>query len=189
METLAKLFGSAAKVKLMRLFLLNPDLVLATEEVIKRSRISAPAARRELRLLSEIDLIHKKSRNNETVWQLNSAFPFLAVLRNLIKSNLLDQRQMLVRQFNKCGKISLLVVSGVLIEDNDSRTDLLVVGDKIKRAILDRTVKLLEAEIGRELNYAVMDTADYRYRQNASDKFLRDVLEYPHETLIDRFPA
>lgn len=186
MEILGKLFGSTAKVKLMRLFLLNPGLSLTSEEVEKRSRISGTAARRELKVLEEIGLIVRKSKNGETAWQLNSSFLLLPNLRGLIKSNLLDKRADLVRQFNRSGRISLLIVSGVFIEDKDSRVDLVVVGDRLNRAILERTVKNLEAELGQELNYAVMSTSDYQYRLNASDKFLRDVLEYPHEKLIDR---
>lgn len=186
MEILGKLFGSVAKVKLMRLFLLNPDLTLNTDEAAKRARVSAPTTRRELKLLEEIGLVTKRSKANHVVWQLNTTFPLLAHLRGLVKSNLLDRRQELIRQFNRCGKISLLIVSGVLIEDADSRTDLLVVGERIKRGVLERTIKGIEAELGQELTYAVMTNGDYNYRLNASDKFLRDVLEYPHERLIDR---
>jgi hypothetical protein len=186
MEILGKLFGSTAKVKLMRLFLLNPELALNTEEVIKRARVSGVTTRKELKLLEEIGLVTKKTKSNSAIWQLNLTFPLLSHLRSLVKSNLLDRRQELIRQFNKSGKISLLVVSGVLIEDEDSRTDLLVVGERIKRGVLERTIKSIEAELGQELRYAVMTTEDYNYRLNASDKFLRDVLEYPHERLIDR---
>lgn len=186
MEILGKLFGSAVKVKLMRLFLLNPGLTLTTEEVVKRSRISQAAARRELKVLEEIGFVAKKSKEGEAAWQLNSHFPLLGHLRGLIKSNLLDKRADLVRQFSRAGRISLLIVSGIFIEDKDSRVDLVIVGDRLNRSILDRTIKNLEAELGQELNYTVMSTSDYQYRLNASDKFLRDVLEYPHERLIDR---
>jgi hypothetical protein len=186
MEILGKLFGSVAKVKLMRLFLLNPELALPTEEVIKRSRVSGVTTRKELKLLEEIGLVTKKTKNSNAIWQLNATFPLLSHLRSLVKSNLLDRRQELIRQFNRCGKISLLIVSGVLIEDEDSRADLLVVGERIKRGMLERTIKSVEAELGQELRYAIMATGDYTYRLNTSDKFLRDVLEYPHERLIDR---
>ena len=186
MEILGKLFGSVAKVKLMRLFLLNPELALTTVEVIKRSRVSGVTTRKELKLLEEINLVTKKTKNNNAIWQLNATFPLLPHLRSLVKSNLLDRRQELIRQFNRCGKISLLIVSGVLIEDEDSRVDLLVVGERIKRGMLERTIKSVEAELGLELRYAIMATGDYTYRLNTSDKFLRDVLEYPHERLIDR---
>jgi hypothetical protein len=44
----------------------------------------------------------------------------------------------------------------------------------------------MEADIGKELSYAVCDTADFVYRLNAYDKFIRDVLDYPHETIVDK---
>jgi len=60
------------------------------------------------------------------------------------------------------------------------------VGDKLKRGAVDRVIKTMEAEVGRELVYAVFDTADFLYRLNAYDKFIRDVLDYPHEKIIDK---
>lgn len=186
MEILGKLFGSTAKVKLLRLFLLNPDTTFSTSEVEKRSRTSATTCRYELRQLEEIGLVTKKSKNNHPAWQLNRDFPLLANLRGLVKSNLLDHRQTLVRHFNQCGKISLLIAAGVLVDGSESRADILVVGDRVKRGVLDRTVKGLEAELGQELSYVLLNTDDFNYRVNASDKFLRDILEYPHERLIDK---
>ena len=186
METLGKLFGSANKVKLMRLFVLNPELQVGSAEVAKRARIASPAAVRELKLLSSIDLIHKKRKNNAVCWQLNSNFPILNSLKNIIKSKVLDQKRELINQFNRCGRINLLIAAGALIENPDSRADLLVVGDRVKKGAVDRVVKGLEAEMGCELSYAVLETGDFTYRLNASDRFLRDILDYPHEQLVNR---
>ncbi len=186
MEILGKLFGGVNKVKLMRLFVLNPELALATAEVAKRARISPPAAARELRILSAIDLVHKKAKSGVVTWQLNSSFPILNSLKNIIKSKVLDQKRELVNQFNRCGRINLLIAAGALIENPESRADLLVVGDHVKKGAVDRVVKSLEAEIGCELNYAVLETNDFAYRLSASDRFIRDILDYPHEQLVNR---
>jgi hypothetical protein len=66
------------------------------------------------------------------------------------------------------------------------RADLLIVGNNLKRNVIDRVIKNLEAEIGRELAYAVMETGDFNYRLAACDKFIRDVLDYPHSVIIDK---
>lgn len=189
METLGKLFGSINKVKLMRLFLLNPELVLSGREAAKRAKISPLATARELKVLSAIDLIHKKTKNGVAGWQLNQGFPMLPSLKNIVKSKVLDQKRELIQQFGRCGRVNLLLIAGALIESPDSRADLVLVGDRLKRPAVDRVIKSLEAEIGCELTYAVLDTADFSYRLNASDKFIRDVLDYPHERLVDRLPG
>ena len=47
-------------------------------------------------------------------------------------------------------------------------------------------IKNIESEIGREIRYAVFDTPDFQYRYNMCDKLIRDVLDYPHEKVIDK---
>ena len=89
-------------------------------------------------------------------------------------------------RFAHCGKIKLLIVAGLFIHSDDSRADLLLVGDHLKRGAIERAIKTMEAEVGRELVYAAFETDDFRYRMNAYDKFIRDILDYPHEKIIDR---
>ena len=78
----------------------------------------------------------------------------------------------------------MIIISGVFIKNHDSRVDLLIVGDKMKRGKIEEGVKRLEAEIGAELTYAVFDTKEFIYRLNMYDKLVRDILDYPHEVLL-----
>ena len=186
METLGKLFGGVNKVKIMRLFLLNPEAVFDTPTVAERCKVSHSTINRELNGLGAVGVITKKGRNKDKVWQLNPGFPFVNHLRGILKNDLSARKKELLKQFAGCGRISLLIISGVFIEDNDSRADLLIVGDNLKKKAIEKVVRSLEAEIGKELAYAILDTGDFNYRLNACDKFVRDVLDYPHERLIDR---
>jgi hypothetical protein len=186
MEILGKLFGSANKVKIMRLFLLNPEAVFINKEVAERSRVSKGTVGRELNGLGTIEFIAKRAKGKAKGWQLNPSFPFINHLKGILKNDLVARKKELIRQFAGCGRISLLIISGIFIEDTDSRADLLVVGENLKRRAIERVIRGLEAEIGKELAYAVLETNDFKYRVNACDKFVRDVLDYPHERLIDR---
>ena len=186
MDILGKLFGGGSKVKIMRLFLLNPEGVYTTAEVAKRVKCSATEASRDIKVLREIGFFLKKEKGKFPAWQLNGSFPLIHSLRHILKSNLLSRKKELAAQFNRCGKITLLVSSGVFQEDNDSRADLLIVGNNLKKNVIDRVIKNLEAEIGRELSYAVMETGDFNYRLAACDKFIRDILDYPHSVIVDK---
>jgi len=198
MDILGKLFGGSDKVKVMRLFITNPDLVFDVKEVAKRSKIALPIARREITLLRQLDLIQAKRGMTVTSnlplptgkkfngWQLNPLFPFLTHLRNLLRADILSRQRELTNRFGRGGKIKLLIVAGIFIQADQSRADLLIVGDKLKRTVIDRVIKTMEAEVGRELVYAVFDTTDFLYRLNAYDKFIRDVLDYPHEKIVDK---
>lgn len=186
METLGKLFGSVNKVKIMRLFLLNPELSLSASEVGERAKIKREQASRELVLLGVIGLLTEKKKGAKKYWQLDSSFPFTLALKSILKNDLIGRKKRLIQQFAGCGKIGLIVISGVFLEDSESRADLLIVGSQLKRGRIAQVIKELEAEIGKELAYAVLETDDFRYRLNACDKFVRDVLDYPHGVILDK---
>lgn len=186
METLGKLFGSSDKVKIMRLFLRHPGQSLSVKEIGERSRIRPPTAGRELKSLSDLGFLETKKRGVVRVWQLDLSFPFLLPLKTILKNDLLSRKRELVKQFGRAGRVALLVIAGVFLEDTERRTDLLVVGNNLKKNLIGRIVKDLEAEVGKELNYAVLETADFQYRLNAYDKFVRDLLDYPHSVIIDK---
>jgi hypothetical protein len=80
----------------------------------------------------------------------------------------------------------MVIVSGVFIQDSDSRVDLLVVGDNLKSSAIERVVRTMEAEIGKELVFASFETADFHYRLGMYDKLIRDILDYPHQKLLDK---
>ena len=44
----------------------------------------------------------------------------------------------------------------------------------------------VEAEIGKELTFASFETADFHYRLGMYDKLIRDILDYPHQKLLDK---
>ena len=180
MEILGKMLGNPARVKIMRLFLLNKGKWFKSKDIAKRSQVNPNVTRRELRLLSSIDFIKRRAKD----WSFNSSFKYAPEIEGLlVNSDTLNHRA-IIDNFKKSGKIKLLLVSGVFIKNEDSRVDLLIVGDKIKRGKTEEGVRKLEAEIGRELVYAIFDTKEFIYRLNMYDKLIRDILDFPHEVVF-----
>ncbi len=195
METLAKLFGGQARVKIMRLFLLNDANAFELEEVSTRSRVLKANARKEVNALSAMGFIKSKivsregsrgSKKKVTAFYLNQSFKHLDSIRDLVVDpDLLVEDGSLAQRFKQIGKIKLMIVSGVFIGDRESRVDVLIVGDKLKKNILQQVMKVLEAEIGKELDYVVFDTQEFKYRLDMYDKLVCDVIDLPHLKLID----
>ncbi len=182
MEILGKILGSSARVKIMRLFLLNQTKGFSNKEITKRSRVNTNLANKELRLLSSINFI-KKHVNGE--YFFNTVFKYATELEDLlINSDSLDKK-MILETFKKVGKIKLMVVSGIFIKNKDTRVDLLIVGDKMSRSKIDEGIRKLEAEIGTELVYALFDTKEFNYRLNMYDKLVRDIIDFPHEVVLE----
>jgi len=194
METLAKLFGGQARVRIMRLFLLNSDNNFELEEVVSRSRVTKVNARKEINALSSMNFIRPKvitkegyrgAKKKVGAWSLNHEFQYLRSLRDILIDPTLLLQEDLPQRFKQIGKIKLMIVSGVFIGDSKSRADVLIVGDKLKKNILQQVVKSLEAEIGKELDYVVFDTEEFKYRLDMYDKLVCDIIDLPHEKLID----
>ena len=183
MEILGKILGNGARVKIMRLFLLNKDKGFRSKDITKRSRVNLDVVRRELRLLTSVNFIKKRSRASLD-WYFNSLFKYAKEFEDLLVRSDSLNKEKLLDNFKNVGRIKLLVISGVFIKNDHSRVDLLIVGDKIKRGGIEGGIRKLEAEIGAELIYAVFNTKEFIYRLNMYDKFVRDILDYPHEILL-----
>lgn len=194
METLAKLFGGAARVKIMRLFLLNSSNAFEIEDIVSRSRVTKVNVRKEVNALSAMGFIKSKiivkegyrgSKKKVTAWGLNTFFQYLPSIRELLINPSLLLQEDLPQRFKQIGKIKLMIASGVFIGEDKSRVDLLLVGDKLRKNVLQQVMKSLEAEIGKELDYVVFDSEEFKYRLDMYDKLVCDVIDLPHEKLID----
>jgi len=167
----------------MRLFLLNRGKGFKSKDIVKRSRVGSEMVRRELKLFSSVGFIKKHSKASSD-WFFNSLFKYAGEFEDLlVRSESLDKTKLL-NHFKKVGRVKLIIVSGVFIKNDDSRVDLLIVGDRLKKARIEREIRKLEAEIGVELVYAIFDTKEFVYRLNMYDKLIRDIIDYPHEVLL-----
>lgn len=202
MDILAKLFDSATRVKMLRLFLFNKDIAFDAHDIAKRIKGTVSVVRRELGIMEKIHLIKRHSffkeirrgRAGKKVlvkkrfqgWILNEGFVYIVPLQKFfIQTATLHDKDILGR-LRKVGKLTLVIVAGVFIQDWENRIDMLIVGDGINIRKLETAVKDIEAEMGMELRYAVFSTIDFKYRLEMRDRLVRDVLDYPHQMLVDR---
>jgi hypothetical protein len=180
--SIAHIFGSEAKVKIMRLFVFNPTLSFTAAEVATRAKVSAAVARKELANLVKSGLVKKRAQ----AYLLNRSYRYLGAIGNfLVDANPLSEKE-IVRKISTTGSIKLILTSGVFLHNPDARVDILVVGDHIKQGKLLSVMSTIEAELGKELRYAVFETADFRYRMGIYDKLVRDILDARHEKILDK---
>ena len=196
---LEKLFGGPARVKIMKLFLFNDEQTFDKEDVQNRAKVNSSDATKELKLLNDIKLLKKKqltkikktktgrtSKRKTQGYYLNPNFGLLKHLRNLVINNEPLQHDDISKRVGKAGKIKLIIISGVFLQNEDSRLDLLIVGDQIKDRSLKNIISTMEADIGKELRYSSLSTSNFKYRLSVCDRLTRDVLDYQHEVVVDR---
>ncbi|HUY05582.1 MAG TPA: winged helix-turn-helix domain-containing protein [Candidatus Paceibacterota bacterium] len=186
MEPLAKIFGSPARLKMLRLFVFNQNASLAPADIAKRSKLSPTVVRRELAELAAAGLVRKKGVRAAARYQVNPRFEHLAELDAFIRDTTSVRPQDILAALRRAGTPRLVVLSGLFVSIIESQIDLLVVGDTLDDRALATAVHSLEAELGREIRYASFATADFRYRLGVYDRLLRDVFDYPHRVLVDK---
>src|SRR3989344_3448027 len=186
MEHLAKLFGSSARLKTVRLFVFNQGASFTTSDIALRTKLSKDVVRRELTNLIASGLVLKKGIGTLVHYQTNPRFEQLDALDSFIRDTTNVRPKNILTAFKRVGTLKLVVLSGFFMGVIESQVDLLVVGDRLEENKLAKTVRGLEAELGREIRYASLTTEDFRYRFGVYDRLLRDVFDYPHRLLVDK---
>jgi len=202
MEILSKLLGSEARVKILRLFIFNQEAIFDIDMVSEKSKVDKKTVKKECAIFEKIHLINKKTffqtmekkRKGKRVemkvrsdgYCLNQNFSYLYALRQLLVNTKTLEGKEIIKKLSKAGRLKLVVIAGVFTHNKDSRLDMLVVGDNLKKPILTNIIKAVEAELGKELMYAYFETQDFQYRLSMYDKLIKDVLDYPHQVLLDK---
>lgn len=186
MDPLGKLFGSSARVKLLRLFLFNDDASFTVEDASFRTKTSKHAARKEINQLLAAGLIRKKSSKSPISYCANQRFTHYESLKAFLRTSTSISDVRIAGFLKKAGTLRLIALSGLFTGVVESKVDLLVVGDRLDERVVSSVVRSIEAELGRELRYAAFATADYRYRVGVYDRLIRDVFDYPHRVVLDK---
>ena len=202
METLTAIFGSPARVKLLRLFLFNESIAFFVKEIADRTKCGTALVKKELHVLTKVDLIRKKhiikeieiTKRKKVVikkmtgvgYVLNEKFPYKDPLKNLLTVASIQADESLAKKFSGVGKVKLVVAAGVFIQNWDSRVDLLIVGEELNLHKIESIISNIESDIGKEISYSAFETQDFEYRMGIHDRLVSDILDYPHVTLLDR---
>lgn len=202
MDILSQLFGTALRVKLMRLFLFNKGVSYDSLYIEDKTGERARDIEKEIDVLKKMGLIKvthlfrmvsiksgKKvveKKKKCKAWTLDTSFKFTEPLSDfLIKTHSLEDRT-IVRKLEKVGKIKAVLVAGIFLKDLESTIDLFVVGDSIKPASMERVVKSIESDMGKEIRYTTLSVTDFEYRLSMNDKLIRDVFDFPHKILFNK---
>jgi hypothetical protein len=186
MDPISRIFGSAARVKLLRLFLFNRSDAFPLSEIATRAKVSPEETRRELGILTASGILKKTTSGKQVLYRVNHHFEHLAAFEAFVRTTTTTRPSVLLASFKRAGTLRLVLLSGFFTGSTESELDILVVGDKLDERSLGRTITSLEAELGREIRYATFSTEDFRYRLGIYDRLLRDVFDYPHQLLLDK---
>lgn len=189
---LENLFDSRARVRLLRFLFRNSAESFTVKELTDRLQEDRPTVKKEVERFSQIKLLTKmKNGKNggQERFALNGEFQFFQELKDLILKSSPAEKEEITSRLNKIGRIKLAVVAGSFLDWENPQnmpTDLLVVTDDLDRRKFSSFLKYLEAETGGEVRFVVMEKEEFAYRLSMFDRFVRVLLEGPHEKLINK---
>lgn len=194
MDNIKKLFGSHTRVKLLSLFLNNPQKSYYVREITRAIDEQINSVRRELNNLEEIGVVEKFEKERKVYYQLGQETDLLRPLTLLFSDDeLLGGSGGSVESesfdwFDEVAGIKAnlasLVVMGSFLEDEDAEADMILVGDNSRNRI-SKWAQKMEKRLGRELRYVIFDQKDFEYRLMAKDVFLMHLLNMKHEVVFD----
>jgi len=184
------LFGSKTRVKLLHLFLNNPGKAFYVREITRLIDEQINSVRRELSNMLEVGIITSDSADNKLYYEVNQRYQFYVPFRAIfaderieaaseVKSK--DQWQEIIKELSG---VRIAVMAGILVKGSISKVDLLLVGD-ISAAKLKNAMRQIEKSEGRELNYTTLSYDEFYYRLSVRDKFITEILNGKHATLLD----
>lgn len=136
-------------------------------------------------------ILKRKKPSRGRLYSLNSNFEFFQELRSLILKASPAEKDQLTKRILDLGRIKLAIISGIFLNYGDNFVfnpvaDLFIVADDINKRKLSSFLRSLEAEVGREIKFGLMEKEEFEYRYNMFDRFVRVLLEGPHEKIINK---
>lgn len=184
--TLDALFDSPIRVRLLKLFLFSADRNFDSKMIAKILNTHFGLIKKHLEKLLTLRFIFSKKISGKQVFKINKNFIFYEELKELIVKTSPASKEKMLGRLKSLGRIKLAVLAGIFLNLDNSHADVLLVGDKIKSSKFNQFLKELEAEVGKEVNCALMTTQEFYYRYDMYDRFVRDILDFKHEKLINK---
>lgn len=186
------LFGSKTRVKLLHLFLNNPNRAFYVREITRKIDEQINSVRRELANMLSIGIIKSETSNNRLYYEINQDYPHYQPLHQIFSDSTPGRTTVEAKvdandwskRLKPLGDVRVMIFSGSLVKDSTSDVDVLIAGD-INKTQAKKFIKELEEEENRSLNFSVMSYQDFYYRLSIRDRFVVAITSGKHTVIAD----
>lgn len=196
-----QLFGSKTRVKLLQLFLRNPNREYYVREITRKVDEQINSVRRELANLLNVGILKSDNRNNRLYYEVNQKYKYYQPLRAIFTGTVVPEGEessgvsadkAVLQTIKGLGAVDLLIYLGTFTQDTETNIDVMVVGD-VNKTQVHNYIADLEEEEGREIRYVVMPTEEFKYRRSVNDRFItlvdgakKTVIHDPHGLVVSK---
>lgn len=208
---LERLFGSQTRVKILKLFLLHPDENYYIRQVARDLGLQVNSIRRELDNLEKFGLLGSGSAPKQTeeseeegggkgtkkensarsksqekkYYYVDKNFVLYEETRALLIKSQVLYREDFIENLKQLENTQLVILTGLFVNEPEATIDVLVVGNVNKKK-LKQIIEKLEYDLGREINYTLMNYEEFKYRSDITDVFLYNILEQKRVVVVDK---
>ena len=165
-------------------FLSAPERSFSVLEISKRLGIPYLKVAHSLGKLTALGPIKMFAKKSKKYYMLNDKYKLLEQMRAFWQKSPVKYQDELFVAIRKLGDVKAAFLSGLFCGQPGLPVDLLIIG----RVNLDKMsgfLKSVEQLMGQEINYSIMTVDEFLLRRNTFDKFIKDIFDYPHLTVVD----
>ncbi len=168
---LKSIITSEVRIKLLLKFFLNPGNQAYLRQLSGEFGESTNGIRVELNRLVEANILNTETRGRNKLYKANSKHPLFEEIRNIVlKSTGIEK--VISNIINKLGDVEVTFIRGDYAEGRDTGLiELVVVGDKVNKAELERVRRKTEKLIERKISLLLLTSKEFSILKN---KFMNE---------------
>lgn len=190
------LFGSKTRVKLLHLFLNNPNRSFYVREITRKINEQINSVRRELSNMMNVGIVTCDGMDNKLYYQVNQRYEYYLPLKAIFSDDKSENYAPLppleidnVEEYSNMVKATpgfkLVIFAGVLVKGSRAPVDILFSGP-VHQTRIKSIVSFIEKTEGRDINYTVLPYEEFYYRLSVRDKFITDIVKNTHIVVVDK---
>lgn len=178
-------FRSKARQRLLAYYFTNPTARHHLRDLAEQLSIDPSNLSKELGRLEREGLFRSDVSGRQKYFQLNREYPLFDEVRNIVAKTI-GAVPLIAQSFKKVQGIDEAYLYGSFArsqQDAASDIDVLVIGVP-REELLAETVRKLERQLRREVNYTVLTPKEFKSRRARKDAFLENVWHNKRVSLI-----
>jgi hypothetical protein len=186
MANLQDLFVSKVRVKVIQVFLSQPQEIFYVRQLVRLTDEEINAVRRELARMESRGMVKKEPRGNRLYYFFRKDYSYYQDLISLVAKTI-GLGAEIIKHKNKLGNIKFAMLAGRFARHmprkSDEDIDLLLIGN-VNLPELNKLVRRAESQREKEINYAPMAVDEFEFRKSRRDPFLQKILASGRVMLI-----
>ncbi len=176
---------SEARRKLLAYYFTNPAARLHLRGLGEQLQVDPSNLSKEMRKLEREGLFRAEISGRQKYFQLNRSYPLYNEVRRIVAKTI-GATPLLAEAFKRVDGVNEAYLYGSFArnqQDASSYVDILVIGTP-RADVLAESVRKLERQLGREINYTVLTVKEFKSRQDRKDAFLANIWHNKRVSLI-----